>query len=174
MIKEFYKQHKGLIVILHIVALVFSLFLCYYHNMPKQDERIFIFMTGDKVLKKDIETSLEEIGSSYGIISVSSFTYDENDSQFSQAVLTKGIYDTDIFIISKEVADIYLNEGLFKELHSELYQLSSEYLIDNNGIIMGIKLTEDYYLLIGQTAKSDDLITNIVNYIYKNGSDLFE
>ena len=174
MIKEFYKKRILLVIVINILCLILAGFLSYHHSLPKRDERIFVFMTGQKVMKSSVLNELKEIGNSYGIVEVSSFSYDENDSYFSQAVATKGMYDTDLFIMSGDVALWYKDDGLFEVLSEEICSLGNEYLYNSEGEKIAISISDDYYLLLGKSGKSNELILELVKNIVKNGADMFE
>ena len=68
MIKDIYKKYKNIIKIAYVVCFAIVCMLCYTHAQPTKEERIFIFVSGQKYLKEDIKTELENIGKEYGIL----------------------------------------------------------------------------------------------------------
>ena len=175
MIKGLYKEYKRIIVILYILLVVGVSLLCYQHAKPTKDEQIFIFVSGQMMLKNDLVNEMEEIAEKYGILDVSSFTYDEFDSDFPQIFATKGYYSSDIYILPKTIIDNYKDSTAFKIINESLVQLTNDYITNSNGDIIAIAVSEDMYILIGQKRnKPDDVISELVKFIFDNGDDLFE
>ena len=175
MIKDIYKKHKKIIIIAHLICILVICMFCYTHAQPTKDERVFIFVTGQKYMKEDLKIALEELGEDNGILDVSSFGYDEYDSSFSQAFATKGFYSSDLFIMSKTVFDTYKTTNTFRTLPSEIVSLSDNWVVDDSGNIIAIAINEEFFIAIGnKSAKSNDLMQEFINYIILNGDDLFE
>ena len=149
--------------------------LCYQHAKPKKDEQVFIFVSGQMMIKKDLTTELEMVSKEFGILDVASFTYNEQDSDFSQIFATKGYYSSDFYILTKDVIEIYKDSGAFKEINESLLTLSNNYICDSNGNVIAIAINDNMYILIGKKRnKPEDVVTAIVKCIYENGDDLFE
>lgn len=175
MIKDIYKKNKKVITIIYLICFIVIFMLCYTHAKPTKEERVFIFVTGQKYMKEDVKEDLEELGEQYGILDVSSFGYDEFDSSFSQAFATKGFYSSDLFIMSKEVFEAYKTTGAFTALSSDIVGLSDVHITDAGGNVIAIAINDEYFLAIGNKSnKSDELIQQFINYIVLNGDDLFE
>ena len=63
----------------------------------------------------------------------------------------------------------------FKIINESLVQLTNDYITNSNGDIIAIAVSEDMYILIGQKRnKPDDVISELVKFIFDNGDDLFE
>ena len=175
MIKDIYKKNKKILTILYLICLLCVVMLCYTHAKPTKDERVFIFVTGQKYMKEDVKNDLEVLGEEFGIVDVSSFGYDEYDSSFSQAFATKGYYSSDIYIMSKDVFEKYKDSGSFAFLSSNIISLNDNYIKDSSGNIIAIYLNDEYYIAIGRkTNKPTELSEILVKYIVSNGDDLFE
>ena len=175
MIKDVYKKYKNIIKIAYIVCFAIVCMLCYTHAQPTKEERIFIFVSGQKYLKEDIKTELENIGKEYGILKVDSFGYDESDSSFSQAFATKGYYSTDLFILSKDVFESYKVTGTFSPLSTIISSLSEDVILDDSGNVIAVAVNDKFYIAIASKCdKSTDLLYQYINYLMLNGDDLFE
>lgn len=175
MIKTFYKKNRVLIILLFIVCGFMIFMLNYQHAKPSKEETVFIFISDQRYLKDDIKDELGEIGKEFGIKKVNSFGYNQHDTSFSQAFVTKGYYSTDLFILSKDVIEEYKDSGTFKELSDEIEGLSDVTLTNSSGDIIAIAINKDYYVLVGSKRdKPDDLMMAMIKYLVLNGDDLFE
>ena len=175
MIKGIYKEYKRVILVLYILCAAMVCLLCYLHAKPTKDEQIFIFVSGQLMMKNELTHEMEDIAKDFGILEVGSFTYDELDSDFPQIFATKGYYSSDLYILSKEVIENYKDSGAFKEINENLLELTDNYITNSDGEVIAIALNESMYILVGQKRnKPDDVITELVKCIFDNGDDLFE
>ena len=175
MIKGIYKDYKNIIIGLYIFCAAMTCLLCYQHAKPTKDEQVFIFVSGQMMIKKDLTTELEIVTKEFGISDVSSFTYNEKDSDFAQIFATKGYYSSDLYILSKDVIEMYKDSGAFKVINENLLELSDDYVYDSNGNIIAISINDSMYILIGKKRnKPEEVVNVIVKCIFDNGDDLFE
>ena len=174
MIKEFYRNNKKLVIIIHVLTIICICLLSAYHSKLSKDEFVFIFTTDNRI-EDDLLVELENIANEHGILEVSSNSYQSKDSNFAQVINTVGFYSSDFFVMSKDIFERYKDSDAFISLNKEIIELSDDVITDSKGNIIAVKVNDNYYVGAGKNRnKPTELIVDMIKYIIANGDDLFE
>ena len=126
-------------------------------------------------LTNETRTALFDICDDYGIRELNAIAYDENDYYFYQTFSTRGNYGSDLFILSKEIIIKLGKNYVFKPFNENLTSLGEFYVFNDDNNIIGIGITDEYYVLVNKRReKPTQMINEVVTYLLQNGGEVFE